>query len=177
MPAGVCLTIGHAFWCSGSLSAKPAGVLPHYRPCLLVWWLFISLACWCVSSLKFMHSDVHTHYQPMMIIIAITSDMSADPVPLSDMPACVVKLHQTCPLVRCLVINRACWCCVSLSAMHSGGLCHYWPCLLVCCLAIDCAYWCGASLSTILLKFAHLSQCWTMYIKKHSVVATDEWYI
>ena len=28
----------------------------------------------------------------------ITSDMSADPEPLSDMPACTVQLYQTCML-------------------------------------------------------------------------------
>ena len=62
MPAGVvshyqpcllvlCLTIGHAFWCSASLSIMPAGVLPHYMPCFLVWCLIISHAFWCGASI------------------------------------------------------------------------------------------------------------------------------
>ena len=33
-----CLIIGHACWCSISLSAMPVGVVPHYRPCLLAWY-------------------------------------------------------------------------------------------------------------------------------------------
>ena len=36
MPLVCCLTIGHAFWCGPSLSTMPIGVVPHYRPCLLV---------------------------------------------------------------------------------------------------------------------------------------------
>ena len=34
--SGVFLTIGHAFWYGPSLSTMPIGVVPHYRPCLLV---------------------------------------------------------------------------------------------------------------------------------------------
>ena len=46
---------------------------------------------------------------------AITSDMFADPVPLSDMPACTVQPYQTCMLgsfiqihvfVKCFSIRR-----------------------------------------------------------------------
>ena len=46
---------------------------------------------------------------------AITSDMSADPAPLSDMPACTVQLYQTCMLgsfiqihvfVKCISIRQ-----------------------------------------------------------------------
>ena len=51
-----CLTISHVCWYGVSLSAMPAGVVPHFvmpsgvvphcRPCLLVWCLTISHACW-----------------------------------------------------------------------------------------------------------------------------------
>ena len=48
----------------------------------------------------------------------IASDMSADPVPLSDMPACTVQLYQTCMLgsfiqihvfVKCFSIRKEIW--------------------------------------------------------------------
>ena len=34
--AGVVITIGDTFWCGTSLSGMHVGVVPHYRPCLLV---------------------------------------------------------------------------------------------------------------------------------------------
>ena len=49
---------------------------------------------------------------------AITSDMSADPEPLSDMPACTVQLNQACMLgsfiqihvfVKCFSIRQEIW--------------------------------------------------------------------
>ena len=48
-----CHSILHVCWCCASLSAitagmvsaMPAGVVPHYRPCHLVWCLTISRAC------------------------------------------------------------------------------------------------------------------------------------
>ena len=49
---------------------------------------------------------------------AITSDISADPVPLSDIPACTVQLFQTCMLgsfiqihvfVKCFSIRQEIW--------------------------------------------------------------------
>ena len=49
---------------------------------------------------------------------AITSDMSADQVPLSDMPACTVQLYQKCMLgsfiqivvfVKCFSIRQEIW--------------------------------------------------------------------
>ena len=48
----------------------------------------------------------------------ITSDISADPVPLSDMPACTVQLYQTCMLgsfiqihvfVKCCSVRQGIW--------------------------------------------------------------------
>ena len=49
---------------------------------------------------------------------AITSDMSADLVPLSDIPTCTVQLYQTCMLgsfiqihvfVKCFSIRQEIW--------------------------------------------------------------------
>ena len=49
---------------------------------------------------------------------AIISDMPADPVPLTDMPACTVQLYQTCMLgsfiqkhvfVKCFSIRQEIW--------------------------------------------------------------------
>ena len=80
----------------------PVGVLPHYRPCLLAWCLTIVhgllVSCHCNS-----HFSSRVQMQEGWLQVwcyfyrgAITSDMSADPVPLSDMPACTMQLCQTC---------------------------------------------------------------------------------
>ena len=50
-----CRTFATQFWHSYcwfrvSLSAVPAGVVSHYRPCVLVLCLTISCACWCGAS-------------------------------------------------------------------------------------------------------------------------------
>ena len=114
-----CFPIGHALWRDASLSTMPIGVLPHYRPCLLVWCLIINHACWCGSSLYTIPAGVVPHHRPCLLINchcnqhftsgvqmeegwlqvwcylyrgAIISDMSDDPVPLSDMPACLMQL-------------------------------------------------------------------------------------
>ena len=46
-----CHVILHGCWRCASLSAIPAGMVSHYQPCLLVWYLTISRACWCGASL------------------------------------------------------------------------------------------------------------------------------
>ena len=58
-----CLTIGHAFWCSASLSAMPSGMVPHYRPSQLVWCLIISNVCWCGSEPTGMVYSEEPHQQ------------------------------------------------------------------------------------------------------------------
>ena len=110
----------------------PSGVVPHYRLCLLMWCFIISDACWCGTSLNTMPVDVISHYRICLLVNchcnryffsrlqmeegclqvwcylyrgAIISDMSANPVPLSDMPACTVQLYQTCTL-RTFIQNR-----------------------------------------------------------------------
>ena len=54
----------------------------------------------------------------LLLQSAITSDMFADLMPLSDMPACTVQLYQTCMLVsfiqihvfvKCFSIRKEIW--------------------------------------------------------------------
>ena len=86
-----CLTIDHAFWCGASSSTMAVSVIPHSRPCLLAWYLTIG------------HSNQHFTSQVQMeegrlqvwcylYRGTITSDMSVDLVPLSDMPSCTMQL-------------------------------------------------------------------------------------
>ena len=82
----LCFSIGHTWWYGASLSAKPADVMPHYRPyllmlclniisALLVWCLSIDHAFWCGASLQAMPSCV---------------------VPQSAMPAGVLPHYRSC---------------------------------------------------------------------------------
>ena len=50
----------------------PAGVLPHYWSCLLVWYLIINHAFWCGASLHSMPSGVVPHYQPCLLVCCLT---------------------------------------------------------------------------------------------------------
>ena len=130
-----CLSIGRACWCGTSLSAMHVGVVPHYRPCLLTWYLTIGHACWSVPIStdillvecrwkKYSYKSVADLYRG-----AITSDMSADLVPLSNMPACTAQLYQTCMLasfiqirvfIKCFSISQGIWSVTNLSDMHTG---------------------------------------------------------
>ena len=78
-----CLTTGNAFWCGASLSAMPAGVLPHFRfipsgvvphyqPCLLVCCLTIGHAFWCGASSSTMPVGVVPHYRPCLLAWYLT---------------------------------------------------------------------------------------------------------
>ena len=111
-----CLTIGHAFSCGASLSALPVGVVPHYRPCRLGWYLTIGHACLLLNC----HCNGHFTSRVQMkkdgvrcylYSGAIISDMSADTVPLSDMPACTVQLYQTRMLGSFIQIRDFVKCC------------------------------------------------------------------
>ena len=114
VPADVVLHLGHIFWCGTSLSAMPVGVVSHYRSCLLVWCLTVGHAFWCGASLQAVTDCVVLHYRPCLLVrwhinqhftirvqveegwlqfccysyrCAITPDIAANPVTLSDMPA------------------------------------------------------------------------------------------
>ena len=92
----------------------PSGVVPHYQPCLLVWFLTMDHVVGVVP-----------HYRPCLLVNchcnqyltsrvqmeegllqvwrylhkgAIISGMYDDPVLLSDMPACTIQPYQTCML-------------------------------------------------------------------------------
>ena len=45
------ISICYTCWYDVLLSAVSAGVVNHYRSCLLVWYITISHACWCGASL------------------------------------------------------------------------------------------------------------------------------
>ena len=97
-----------------------SGVVPHYRPCLLGWYLIAGLFCTLTDILT---SWVKREVGWLQVLCysyrdAITSDMSADQVPLSDMPACTVQLYHTCMLgsfiqihvfVKCISIRQDIW--------------------------------------------------------------------
>ena len=128
-----CLTIGHAFWCSASLKVMSSGVAPHYRPYLLAWYLTIGHACWSVLQREEEWLQVWCYsYRG-----AITSDMSADPVPLSDMPAYTVQLYQTGMLgsfiqihvfVKCFFIRQELWYVTNPPDMPTGKVWLPWVC-------------------------------------------------
>ena len=110
-------------------------MVPHYQPCLLVWCLTLGRVSWCGASLSAVHvgpmalqrTFVTSRVQMKEVWLqglcyfcrgAITSDMSADPVPLSDMLDCTVQLYQTCMLdsfiqtrmfVQCCSIMQGVW--------------------------------------------------------------------
>ena len=106
MPSGVvsyyqpcllvyCLTIGHAFWCGASSSTMPVDVVPHYRPCLLVWYLTIGhdfLLITTAINILLVKCRWKKGGYKSGARGSIISDMSDDPVPLSDMPVCTMQL-------------------------------------------------------------------------------------
>ena len=102
MPSGVvphyqpcllvcCLTIGHAFWCSASSSTMPISGVPHSRPCLLAWYLTIGHCNQHFTS-RVQMEEGRLQGWCYLYRGTITSDMSADLVPLSDMPSCTMQL-------------------------------------------------------------------------------------
>ena len=131
------LTLGHAFWCGTSLSAMPIGMVPHYRPCQLVWYLTIGHACWSFATatdiLLVGWLQVWFYLYRAVIILY----MSADLVPLSDMPICTVQLYQTCMLgtfiqirvlVKCCSIRQGIWSIANPSDMPTGRVSLPWDC-------------------------------------------------
>ena len=116
-----------------------SGVVPHCRSCLLVWCLTIGHTYWRGTSLSAMpagpfctSTDILTSGVQVWCYSyrgAIASDMSADPVPLSDMPACTVQLYLTCMLgsfiqihvfVKCFSIRQEIWYVTNPPGMPTG---------------------------------------------------------
>ena len=86
-----CLTIGHAFWCGASSSTMPVSVIPHSRPCLLAWYLTIGHCNQHFTS-RVQMEEGRLQVWCYLYRGTITTDMSADLVPLSDMPSCTMQL-------------------------------------------------------------------------------------
>ena len=113
MSSGVVPTIGHAFSCGFLLSALPVVVVPHYRSCLLAWYLTIGHAhCdrnftsqvqmeegWSlVLPVQWCHYIRHVCYygatlRYACLYSATQSDMHARFI-YSDMRVCKVLLYQ-----------------------------------------------------------------------------------
>ena len=122
----LCFSICQTCWYGVSQSAVPAGVMPYYRPYLLMWCLNISPAVlvwclsichafWCGASLQAMPSGVVPHYQPSLLVCCFPiSHAFWRGVSLSTMPIGVLPQYRPCLLVWCLIINHACWCGSSL---------------------------------------------------------------
>ena len=65
----------------------PVGVVPHYRP----------IACWSVATqTAILLVECRCKKDGYKSNATFTSDMAADLVPLSDMPACTMQLCRTC---------------------------------------------------------------------------------
>ena len=102
------------------------GVAPHYRPCLLV-------SCHCNQHFtsRVQMEEGWLQFWCYLYRGAIISDMSDDPVPLSDMPACTMQLYQTCMLgsrihlrmfVKCCSIKQGIWSVTNPSDMPTGRM-------------------------------------------------------
>ena len=170
LPA-LCFSIRHTCWYGVSLTVLPAGVVPHYQQCMLVWCLTIGHVFWCCASLNVMSVVVVPHLRQYLLVRyhcnwyftsrvqmvegwfpvwcymhlyrgTITSDMSVDHEPLSDMTACRVQLYQTYVLgsfiqirvfLKCFSIRHGIWSITNPSDMPTGkvpilGVCR--TCLL-----------------------------------------------
>ena len=98
-------------WCL--TIAMSSGVVPYCQQWLLVWFLTISHACWSIATATSIlqvecrwKKDGYKFGATCWYRGAIISDMSADPVPLSDIPTCTVQLyHHILTCMLCLFIQ------------------------------------------------------------------------
>ena len=115
------------------VGVRSSGVVPHHRPCLLAWYPIIGHACWSVlrfnQHFNWLSAEGWLQVWCYSYRGSITSDMSADPVPLSDMPVFTVQLHRTCRLgsfiqihefVKCFSIRQEIWPFTNLPDMSTG---------------------------------------------------------
>ena len=98
-------------------------MVPHYQSCLLVWCHTTGHAFWSFATAAYIYtSRVQTEVGWLQVCATLTGvplhQTSADPVSLSDMPACTVQLYQTCMLdsfiqlhmcVKCFSIPQGIW--------------------------------------------------------------------
>ena len=79
------------------------GVVHHYKPCLLAWYLTIGHAFWSIAT-AINIILVECRWKKVGYKSGATctevqvSDISDDTVPFSNMPACIMQLYQTCML-------------------------------------------------------------------------------
>ena len=94
----------------------PVGVVPNYRPCLLVWYLIISNVCWCGTSLSAMSVGVVPQYRPCLLAWylnighACWSVATMQPIfnwSSADGRRMVKRLVLT--VQRCHYIRHVCW--------------------------------------------------------------------
>ena len=98
------LIIRNACWCGFSLQTMPVGVVPHYRPCLLV----------------NRHCNRHfTSRRRRMVASLVLLLQRCHYMPLSDMPACAVQLYQTCMLGSFIQIRMFVKCCSTWQGIWS----------------------------------------------------------
>ena len=111
----LCFSICHTCWYGVSLSAVPAGVMPHYFSCLLMWCLTISPVCfcdtfsigrafWCGASLQAIIPGVVPHYRPCLLVWYLI---------INSAYLCLPHFRP-CLLVWYLIINYVYWCFASL---------------------------------------------------------------
>ena len=99
-----CLTIGHACWCSTTLTAMPVGVVPHYTKYMLTWYLTIGHTC----------SSIAPATNIVLVECRWRQDGTNSVATLTGLP-----LHQRCLLILChsqiyLLVQS------TLSDMHAG---------------------------------------------------------
>ena len=68
----LCFSICYTCWFGVSLSAVSAGIVSHYRLCLLVWWIIIGHAFWFGTSLSAMPVGLVPHYRPCLFVWCLT---------------------------------------------------------------------------------------------------------
>ena len=101
----------------------PSVVVPHCRPCLLVWCLTIGHACWCGTSLSAMSVVVVPQYRPCLLAWYLNIGHACWAVAIvqpifywekdgykSGATCTEVPLHQICLLIRryshiCLLVQ------------------------------------------------------------------------
>ena len=125
----LCFFICYTCWYCVSLPAVSAGVVPNYRPCLLVMGLTISRTCGVVP---------HKSAFPLSWYL------------ISAISAGVVPPCRPCLLVWCLTIVHACWYGTLLSAMPVVVVPRYRSWLLARYLTIGHACWSVATETNIL---------------------------
>ena len=67
-----CHSMLHLCWLCASLAAIPAGMVSHYKHCLLVWCLTINIACWYCVSLSALPAGMVSHYQHCLLVWCLT---------------------------------------------------------------------------------------------------------